>query len=142
MSSSLFHQTRHLGHRLHSILRIQQTPFGFFFSGANSFLGGQFQVSFDDGANELLPVPFAQLGGAGFFGFTDTVALTAITIMRTASGDSVGIDNVTFNSSSLVTNPSPVPVPGALALMASVLAGGAGFAGLRRRKSKRTTVAV
>jgi hypothetical protein len=118
--------------------------FGFFFSGANSYLGGQFQVSFNDGANELLSIPFASLGGAGFFGFTDTVALTAVTIMRTASGDSVGIDNVTFNSGSEVSTPpvSAVPLPGALALMASVLAGGAGFAGLRRRKGKRTTVAV
>jgi PEP-CTERM motif len=87
-------------------------------------------ITFTDTASEPLSAPIPVDGGAKYFDFTDTTAITSVTITDnpTANGtDAWGIDDTSFGVSRV-----PVPEPASLALL------GAGLIGLglsRRRKS-------
>ena len=104
--------------------------FGFFATGIQTAYGNVFTVSFNDGASQTLNIPLNVNGGNQYFGFTDTVAFTSVTISRPADAnggyDYWGIDNVSFNVGA-------TPLPATLPLFASGL-GALGLFGWRRKK--------
>jgi hypothetical protein len=106
--------------------------FGFWTTGVQSVFTSALTVTFSDGASQTLDLPINVNGGASYFGFTDTTAISSVTITN-ISDDAWGIDDVSFNFSA-------VPEPAEWALML------AGFAGLglalrtRRRTSLRAAV--
>jgi hypothetical protein len=97
--------------------------FGAYFSGLN---GGTLQISFNDGASQLITIPVTTNGGAEYWGFTDTTVFSSFTIAD-LSGDNFGIDGVSFNSV------NTTPLPAALPLFATGL-GALGLLGWRRKR--------
>jgi PEP-CTERM motif-containing protein len=108
--------------------------FGFFATGLQ---GNDISISFNDGSAETLTVVGNTNGGPQYFGFTDTAAFNAITLLGPAGSDAWGIDQISFNVTGVT---SPVPEPSTWAMM--IL----GFAGVGfmtyRRKVKPTFLAV
>jgi hypothetical protein len=101
--------------------------FGSYFSG----LGVPLTVTFNDGVPETLTIPAGPPnGGVEYWGFTDTLGFTSITITQgacTANCDNFGMDGIVFNNS--IDN--SIPKPGSLALLGFGLGG---LAALRRRR--------
>jgi hypothetical protein len=71
--------------------------FGFFATGVQSQFGSAFTVNFNDGSPETLNVPVNVNGGVEYFGFTDTLHFSNITISRPGN-DAWGVDGISFNS--------------------------------------------
>jgi hypothetical protein len=103
---------------------------GFGFDTAD--LMGSFNVQIFSGATVLSNQTFS---GARFYGFQDSSAdITSVTITGAAAGGNVigfDLDNFTYNATPTV---SAVPVPAALPLFATGLAG-LGLLGWRRKKA-------
>jgi hypothetical protein len=106
--------------------------FGAFFTGLQG--GPGVIVTFNDGSSQQINVAENANGGAQFFGLTDTLAFSALTISHT-NDDAWGVDNVSFNVS------VETPLPAAFPLFVAGL-GVIGWLGRRRgteRESKVTT---
>jgi hypothetical protein len=97
--------------------------FGMYLTGLQTLFTASLTVNFNDGASEVLPLPVTASGGAEYYGFTDTVAISSITITN-RSGDAWGIDDVTF------TVPEPTTI-----IIWSLLGALAITVGWRRRKA-------
>jgi hypothetical protein len=80
--------------------------FGTFLTGLQTFYSdtNDLKITFNDGTSELLTPPINVNGGAEYFGFTDTTAISSITITN-LSNDAWGIDDTTYNSASVVPAP-------------------------------------
>jgi hypothetical protein len=115
--------------------------FGAYFSGIQSAVFFADTVTFSDGTTESISIPGVgtsnSVGALDFVGFTDIGKLiTSITINAGLPGvpgagfDDIGIDDVSYMSSSVVTT-SAVPEPDSIALMLTGCLGLA--AGIRRR---------
>ena len=75
--------------------------FGAYFTG----LSGTVVIKFNDGTNQLLTIPsLGSSGGVEYWGFTDTSTFSSFTITD-VSGDSFGIDGISFNDAT----PTPAP---------------------------------
>ena len=99
--------------------------FGTFLTGlqADASDTNDLRITFNDGTAEVLTPPINMQGGAEYFGFTDTTAISSITLDDSLSTfDDWGIDDTTFNM--------PVPEPSTLALL------GAGLGGLFACRSR------
>jgi len=83
-------------------------------------------VMFNDGSSQTLFAPINVNGGAQFFGFTSTVALSSVTLQNLTS-DAWGIDDVTYNGGG-----ARVPEPASMVLV------GTGLLGLVRRYGRRS----
>jgi len=83
--------------------------FGFYTTGVQTVFTSDLSVTFDDGTSEDLSLPINVNGGASYFGFTDSVGVSSVTITD-ISDDAWGIDDVSYNVSA-------APEPGAWAMM-------------------------
>lgn len=81
---------------------------------------GDMTVTFNDGSPQTLIVPANVNGGAQFFGFTSTVALSSVTLTN-LTNDAWGIDDVTYNDGAGAPGPAPVPEPASLVLLGTGL---------------------
>jgi hypothetical protein len=70
--------------------------FGMYLTGLQTDLTASLTVNFDDGTSEVLQLPVTVNGGAEYYGFTDAVAISSVTITG-GSSDAWGIDDVTYN---------------------------------------------
>jgi hypothetical protein len=102
--------------------------FGFYTTGVQTVFTSVFTVTFNDGVSETLNIPINVNGGASYFGFTDTVAISSVTVTN-LSNDAWAVDNVSFNAGT-----SAAPEASTWAMMGLGFAGLA-FAGSRTRKS-------
>lgn len=100
--------------------------FGMYLTGLQTVFTSSLTVTFTDTALHTLTLPVNVLGGAQYFGFTDSLSISSIQISN-LSIDAWGIDDITYNST------APVPEPCTMLLLGSGLAGVAAF----RRKFKK-----
>jgi hypothetical protein len=106
--------------------------FGLYLTDTQTNFPGPITVTFNDGKDQSIDVTKNdETGGLVFFGFTDFGALiTAVTLSTGPTGSSRdiwGMDDVRFASA------NAVPIPGALPLFATCLAG-LGWLARRRKK--------
>lgn len=108
--------------------------FGFYITGDESSISGEYSVLFDDGSAQSIVIDSAlgSPGGVAFFGFTSDGLITQITInglgdLDNGTREVVGIDDVQYGLR------AAVPEPPMLALWAIV--GAAGLLARRRRDS-------
>jgi len=98
---------------------------GMYLTGLQTVFTTSLTLTFFDGASETLDLPINVNGGAQYYGFTDTAAITSATLTNT-SDDAWGIDDVTYNFT-----PTAVPEPLSITLLGAGLVG-LGFARRRR----------
>lgn len=103
---------------------------GMFMTGLQTFFTSSLQIAFDDGTSQTLNLPINGGGGAEYFGFTDTNAFdsAALTNFPNEGTDAWGIDDVSYNGTSV----TPVPEPMSLSLFGTGALIGLGL--LRRRR--------
>jgi hypothetical protein len=106
--------------------------FGFYTTGVQTIFTTSLTVNFFDGASETLNLPINVNGGASYFGFTDTTAISSVVIAN-SSNDAWAIDNVSYNYSA-------VPEASTWVMMLIGFAG-LGFAGYRASRQSVTFVA-
>jgi len=106
--------------------------FGFYTTGVQTVFTSSLTVTFNDGAAETLNLPINVNGGASYFGFTDSTAVSSVTITDT-SGDAWGVDDVSYNFSG-----SSTPEPATWALMLI----GVGAIGFSLRTARRVRPGV
>jgi len=87
--------------------------FGLWLTGLQTIFTASLPITFNDGTLETELPPIDVNGGAQFFGFTDTSAFSSVTIADVKSSNGVddgwGLDDVTYNGTSVVTGPTPEP---------------------------------
>jgi hypothetical protein len=101
--------------------------FGSYFTGLQTVFGPTLTIEFNDGSQQLLNLPINVGGGAQFFGFTSTVAISSLVVSRPGV-DAWGMDLVSYNVA------AAVPEPATWAMMLAGFAG-LGMATRRRRRS-------
>jgi hypothetical protein len=104
--------------------------FGLYLTGLQTVFTspGDLTLTFSDGTAESLAPPINVNGGAEYFGFTDSTAISSVTISN-LTDDAWGIDDLSYNFSA-------VPEPAGWALM---LLGAGAVGGALRRKARTVT---
>lgn len=110
---------------------------GMFMTGLQTIFTSSLQITFDDGTSQTLNLPINVNGGAEYFGFTDTNAFDSATLTDVSTGvgtDAWGIDDVSYNGTSV----TPVPEPMSLSLFGTGALIGLGLLRRRRKTSAST----
>ena len=102
--------------------------FGFYSTGVQTAFTAAVKVVQNDGNQLIFDLPVNISGGASYFGITDTVGFTSVSIINTSvtgQSDAWGIDNISYNV---------VPEPATWAMLIT----GFGLVGLSARRRRNT----
>ncbi len=110
--------------------------FGFYTTGVQSDFTAAIRVVQNDGNEMTFDLPINTIGGASYFGFTDTLGFTSVSIINTSisgEADAWGIDDISYSAGSGV-----IPEPATWAMLIAGF-GLVGTAARRRRNLGRVT---
>ncbi len=87
----------------------QTNSFGFWATGVQADFTASIRLVQADGNQRSFALPLNRNGGASYFGITDTVGFTSVSIINTSvagEGDAWGIDDVSYNEGAAVPEPA------------------------------------